>query len=45
MNIVECIDVKKTYRQDKLEVKAINGVTLSMQKGGFVALAGPSGSG
>jgi putative ABC transport system ATP-binding protein len=45
MNIVECIEVKKTYHQDKLEVRALNGVTLSIQKGDFVALAGPSGSG
>jgi putative ABC transport system ATP-binding protein len=45
MNIVELTDVKKTYRQGILEVKALNGVSLSIQKGGFVALAGPSGSG
>jgi putative ABC transport system ATP-binding protein len=45
MNIVECVDVKKTYRQGKVEVRALNGVSLSIEKGGFVALAGPSGSG
>ena len=45
MNIVELTDVKKTYRQGNMEVKALNGVSLSVQKGGFLALAGPSGSG
>jgi putative ABC transport system ATP-binding protein len=45
MNIVECVDVKKTYRQGKVEVSALNGVNLSIEKGDFVALAGPSGSG
>ncbi|MEA2015001.1 MAG: ABC transporter ATP-binding protein, partial [Thermodesulfobacteriota bacterium] len=45
MNIVECSDVKKTYRQGKIEVQALRGVNLSIQKGGFIALAGPSGSG
>jgi len=45
MNIVECIDVKKTYRQGEVEVNALNGVSLSIEKGAFVALAGPSGSG
>jgi putative ABC transport system ATP-binding protein len=45
MSIVECIDVKKTYRQGKVEVKALNGVSLTIEKGAFVALAGPSGSG
>ena len=42
MNIVECTDIKKTYRQDKVEVKALNGVSLSIEKGGFIAIAGPS---
>ena len=45
MNIVECTDVKKTYRQGKIEVQALRGVNLSIDEGGFVALAGPSGSG
>jgi putative ABC transport system ATP-binding protein len=45
MNIVECIDVKKIYHQGKVEVHALRGVNLSIEQGGFVALAGPSGSG
>ena len=45
MNIVECSDVIKTYQQGKVEVNALNGITLSIAKGGFIAIAGPSGSG
>ena len=45
MNIVECRDVIKTYQQGKVEVRALRGVSLSIQEGGFIALAGPSGSG
>jgi putative ABC transport system ATP-binding protein len=45
MSIVECADIKKTYHQGRVEVPALNGVSLSIEKGGFVALAGPSGSG
>ncbi|UCD59332.1 MAG: ABC transporter ATP-binding protein [Candidatus Hydrogenedentota bacterium] len=45
MNIVECVDVGKTYQQGQVEVHALIGITLSIAKGAFVALAGPSGSG
>jgi len=44
-NIVECRNVKKTYTQGHLEVKALDGVDLDIKKGDFLALAGPSGSG
>jgi putative ABC transport system ATP-binding protein len=45
MNIVECTDVKKSYRQGKVTVRAIDGISLVIETGAFVALAGPSGSG
>jgi putative ABC transport system ATP-binding protein len=45
MNIVECRNVRKIYRQGKVEVHALRGVNLSIEEGGFLALAGPSGSG
>lgn len=45
MDIVKCTGIKKIYRQDTVKVKALNGVSLSIKKGGFMAIAGPSGSG
>ena len=45
MNIVECIDVQKTYQQGRIEVQALKDINLSIGKGEFLAVAGPSGSG
>jgi len=45
MNIVECIDVSKTYHQGQIEIDALKNIDLAITKGEFVAVAGPSGSG
>ena len=45
MNIVECIDVSKTYHQGRIEIHALKNIDLAITKGEFVAVAGPSGSG
>lgn len=45
MGIVELVEVKKTYQEGKVAVPALRGVNLTIEEGGFVALAGPSGSG
>jgi putative ABC transport system ATP-binding protein len=45
MAVVEINNVFKTYHDTEVEVKAINGVTLSFEKGDFAVIVGPSGSG
>lgn len=45
MKVVEINGVYKSYHDTEVEVKAINGVTLSFEKGEFAVIVGPSGSG
>ncbi len=45
MNRIETVNVTKTYKQGRLDVHALAGVSVSIAKGEFAALAGPSGSG
>jgi putative ABC transport system ATP-binding protein len=43
--IIELHDVVKTYKIGDSEVRALRGVTYSVEEGDFVAIMGPSGSG
>jgi len=45
MKVVEINDVHKIYHDTEVEVRAINGVTLSFDRGDFAVIVGPSGSG
>ncbi len=45
MNVIRLEDVDKTYIMGKVEVHALRGVNLSIEKGEYVAIMGPSGSG
>lgn len=44
-HIVRIEDVVKTYRQGKVDVHAVNNVSLEIEQGDFAVLCGPSGSG
>jgi putative ABC transport system ATP-binding protein len=44
-NIIEIKNLTKIYREGVEDVKALDGVDLTVQKGEFTAIVGPSGSG
>src|SRR5258708_9734943 len=43
--IIEVRDLRKTYRVGKVDVPALRGVDLTVQRGDFLSIVGPSGSG
>ncbi|MGN0484749.1 MAG: ABC transporter ATP-binding protein [Lachnospiraceae bacterium] len=45
MEIVKTKDLKKIYQTSAGEVRALNGVNISIKEGAFVAIVGSSGSG
>jgi putative ABC transport system ATP-binding protein len=45
MASIQVRDVRKVYKRDTQEIPVLDGLTLDIQSGDFVALMGPSGSG
>ena len=44
-SLVQIENVRKIYQRDKFKVEVLNGITLDVERGAFLALMGPSGSG
>ena len=45
MNVIEIKNLEKTYNQSAVQVKAVDNISLIIEKGEFTAIVGPSGSG
>lgn len=45
MKILECTNLIKIYGKDETRVRALDGISLSVEKGEFLAVIGTSGSG
>ena len=45
MSAVHCVDLCKTYIQGDVEIRALDNVSLDIEKSGFVCLSAPSGGG
>lgn len=45
MKILECTGLSRLYGTGEEQVKALNGISLSLEQGSFTAITGPSGSG
>ncbi len=45
MSLIEAREVRKVYSLGDIEVKALDGVSLTIETGEFLAIMGPSGSG
>ncbi len=45
MNVIEVHKLSKIYNSSEVQVRALNGIDLTIQKGEFTAIVGPSGSG
>lgn len=45
MALIETQEITKTYRLGDIALKALNNVSLNIEKGEFIAIMGPSGSG
>ena len=45
MKLIELTDIYKIYSDGDSEIRALDGISLSIDKGEFVAIVGSSGSG
>ena len=45
MAILECKNIKKTYKKKNIITEALKGVNFSVEKGEFISIMGESGAG